>query len=328
MAGKDYYQILGVNRNASEKEIKQAYRRLARKHHPDLNPNDKSAEAKFKEINAAYEVLSDPEKRKKYDQFGEQWEYADQFAKAGGKERVRWDFGKGGTTFEYGDLSGLGDIFSSLFGDSGVGSRVRRGPRRGQDVESTIEVSLEEAYHGSTRVIQLQIEEPCTACGGTGRVGNRVCTICNGAGRKVIPKRLEVKIPAGVRDGSRIRITGEGGPGRAGGSKGDLYLVVKVLPHKLFERKGDDLYTEVSVPLATVMLGGEVGLPTLNGNLSLKIPPETQNGKVFRLAGKGMPVLNNANSGNMFAKIKVVLPTNLTEEEKKLFERLRSLRPT
>jgi DnaJ-class molecular chaperone len=326
MAGKDYYQILGVGRNASEKEIKQAYRRLARKHHPDLNPGDKSAEARFKEINAAYEVLSDPEKRKKYDQFGEQWEYAEQFAKAGGRGGVQWDFSQGGTTFEYGDLSDFGDIFSSLFGDSGIGSRMRRGPQRGQNVESAIEVSLEEAYHGSARVIQLQTMEPCTACGGTGKVGNRVCTICNGTGGKVIPRRLEVKIPAGVRDGSRIRIAGEGSSGRAGGSKGDLYLVVKVLPHNLFERKGDDLSTDVSVPLITAMLGGEVELPTLNGNLSLKIPAETQNGKVFRLAGKGMPVLGNASHGNMFAKVKVVLPTNLTEEERKLFERLRSLR--
>jgi molecular chaperone DnaJ len=328
MPDKDYYKILGVSRNASEKEIKQAYRRLARKHHPDLNPNDKSAEARFKEINAAYEVLSDTEKRKKYDQFGDQWEHAEQFAKSRGQERVRWDFGRGGKTFEYGDLSDFGDIFSSLFGDSGIGSRTRRGPERGQDIESPIEVSLEEAYHGSTRVIEFQIGEPCTACGGTGRVGNRACTICNGTGGKVSPKRLEVKIPAGVKDGSRIRIAGEGGPGRAGGNKGDLYLVTKVLPHKLFERKGDDLYTEVPVPLATAVLGGEVRLPTLNGNLSLKIPPETQNGKVFRLAGKGMPQLGNANYGNMFAKAKVVLPTNLTEEERKLFERLRSLRPT
>jgi len=327
MAGKDYYQILGVSRNASEKEIKQAYRRLARKHHPDLNPGDKSAEAKFKEINAAYEVLSNPEKRKKHDQFGEQWEHAEQFAKSRGQERVRSDFDRGGTTFEYGDLSGFGGIFSSLFGDSDIGSRMR-GPRRGQDIESTIEVSLEEAYHGSTRVVQLQTVEPCTACGGTGRVGNRVCTICNGAGGKVNPRRLEVKIPAGVRDGSRIRIAGEGVPGRAGGKKGDLYLVAKVLPHKLFERKGDDLYTEVLVPLATAMLGGEVSLPTLNGNLSLKIPPETQNGRVFRMAGKGMSQLGNSKYGNMFAKAKVVLPTNLTGEEKKLFERLRSLRPT
>jgi molecular chaperone DnaJ len=326
MAGKDYYQILGVSRNASEKEIKQAYRRLARKHHPDLNPGDKSAEAKFKEINAAYEVISNAEKRKKYDQFGDQWEYADQFAKAGEQQRVRWDFGKGGTAFEYGDLSGFGDIFSNLFGGAGTGSRMKRGPQLGQDIESPIEVSLEEAYHGSTRVIQLQTQEPCTACGGTGRVGNRVCTICNGAGGKVIPKRLEVKIPAGVRDGSRIRIAGEGSLGRGGGNKGDLYLAVKVLPHQFFERKGDDLYTEVSMPLASAMLGGEVILPTLNGNLSLKIPPETQNGKVFRLAGKGMPKLGNADHGSMFAKAKVVLPTNLTEEERKLFEKLRSLR--
>jgi len=328
MAGKDYYEILGVGRDASEKEIKQAYRSLARKHHPDINPGDKSAEAKFKEINAAYEVLSNPEKRKKYDQFGEQWEYADQFAKSGGQERVRWDFDRGGTSFEYGDLSGFEDIFSSLFGDSGIGSRAKRGPRHGQDIESPIEVTLEEAYHGSTRLMQLQTQEPCTACGGTGRVGNRVCTICAGAGVKLNPRRLEVKIPAGVKDGSRIRITGEGGPGLAGGKKGDLYLVVKVLPHKLFERKGDDLYAEVSVPLATAILGGEVRLPTLNGNISLSIPPETQNGKAFRLAGKGMPQLGNNKYGNMFAKVKVVLPTKLTEEEKKLFEKLRSLRPT
>ena len=327
MAGKDYYQILGVNRDASEKEIKQAYRRLARKYHPDINPGDKSAEAKFKEINAAHEVLSNPEKRKKYDQFGDQWEYANQFAKSGGQERVRWDFDRGGTGFEYGDLSSFGDILSSLFGDSGMGSRTGRGPRRGQDVESPIEVTLEEAYHGSTRLMQLQTQEPCTACGGTGAVGNRVCTMCNGTGGKITPKRLEVKIPAGVKDGSRIRIAREGGAGLAGGNKGDLYLLVKVLPHKIFERRGDDLYSEVSVPLATAILGGEVKLATLNGGISLKIPPETQNGKVFRLAGKGMPQLNHNRHGNMLAKVKVVLPTKLTEEEKKLFEKLRSLRP-
>jgi len=326
MANKDYYQVLGVNRNASEKEIKQAYRRLARKHHPDLNPGDKSAEASFKEINAAYEVLSNPEKRKKYDQFGDQWEYAEQFAKAGGQQGVRWDVGKGGTAFEYGDVSGLGDILSSLFGDAGVGSRMRRGPERGRDVESPVEISLEEAYHGSKRVIQLQTAEPCTACGGTGRVGNRVCTMCGGSGGKIIPRRLEVKIPPGAKDGSRIRMSGQGAPGHFGGGKGDLYLVVRVLPHKVFERKGDDLHTEVSVPLATAVLGGEVRLPTLDGNLSLKIPPETQNGKVFRLAGKGMPKLGNSNHGSIFAKVNVVLPTSLTEEERRLFERLRSLR--
>ena len=327
MAGKDYYQILGVNRNASDKEIKHAYRRLARKHHPDLNPDDKSAEARFKEINAAYQVLSDAEKRKKYDQFGDRWEYADQFAKSGAQERARWDFGTGGTAFEYGNAGDFGDILSSLFRDSAAGSRMRRGPRRGQDIESTIDVTLEEAHHGSTRLLQLQSVEPCATCGGTGRVGNRGCTVCNGAGGTMNPRRLEVKIPAGVREGSRIRMAGEGGAGNAGGNKGDLYLVVKLLPHKLFERRGDDLYAEVPVPLTTAMLGGEVTLPTLNGNLSLRIPAETQNGKVFRLAGKGMPGLGSTKYGSMFATAKVVLPAKLTEEERKLFEKLRSLRP-
>ncbi|MFP3880395.1 MAG: DnaJ C-terminal domain-containing protein, partial [Dehalococcoidia bacterium] len=241
-------------------------------------------------------------------------------------ERVRWDFGKGGKTFAYGDIGDFGDIFSTLFRESGIGARTRQGPQRGQDVESTIEVSLEEAHRGSTRVVQLQTEEPCMTCGGTGRVGNRICTMCGGTGVKVNPKRLEVKIPAGVKDGSRIRIAGEGGPGGAGGSKGHLYLAVKMLPHKIFERKGDDLYTEVPVPLATAMLGGEVRVPTLDGSLSLRIPAETQNGKMFRLVGKGMPKLGDGKYGNMFAKAKVVLPTNLSQEERKLFERLRSLR--
>lgn len=327
MAGKDYYQVLGVKRDASDKEIKQAYRRLARKLHPDLNPGDKTAEAKFKEVNAAYQVLSDAEKRKKYDRYGDQWEYADQFAEAEKQGRVRWDFGRGDTAYQYGGAGDMDDILSSLFGGGGPGSRMRRGPQRGQDVESAIEVTLEEAHHGATRTIHLQTQEPCTTCGSTGRVGNRVCTVCGGAGGRVTPRRLEVKIPQGVRDGSRIRIAGEGGPGRAGGSKGDLYLVAKLLPHKVFERKGDDLHTEIPVTLATAMLGGEVRLPTLNGHVALTIPPETQNGKVFRLAGRGMPQMGNDRRGNLFAKTRVVLPTKLTDEEKKLFERLRSLRP-
>jgi len=326
MPGKDYYTILGVGRGAPEKEIKQAYRRLARKYHPDVNPGDKSAEAKFKEINEAHEVLSDPEKRKKYDQFGDQWQYADQFAKAG--QGAQRDFGKGGayTTFDFGDLGDLGDIFSGAFQGFGTGSGTGRRAARPRSIEHPVDVTLEEAYQGTKRVIQLQAEEPCPTCGGTGRVGRARCSTCGGAGRLLKPRRLEVKIPAGVGDGSKVRIAGQGSQGYSG-SKGDLYLVVRVLPHQVFERKGDDLHTEVAIPLAAAMLGGEVAVPTLKGKVALKVPPETQNGKVFRLAGQGMPHLNDSSHGDLFARIKVLLPTRLTPQEKQLFEQLRTYRP-
>ena len=326
MSGKDYYRTLGVSRNATEKEIKQAYRRLARKYHPDVNLGDKSAEAKFKEINEAYEVLSDSEKRQKYDRFGDQWQYAEQFAKAG--QQAQWDFGKGGTytTFDFGDLGDLGGIFDNLFRGFGTSSRAARRPRKGESVDYPIEVTLEEAYYGAKRVLELRAEELCSVCGGSGRVKNRPCAVCGGSGKAIRPKRLEVKVPPGVKDGSRIRIAGEGSPGY-GGAKGDLYLVVKMLPHKAFERKGDDLYTEVSVPLVTAVLGGEVELATLKGKLTLKIPSETQNGRVFRLARQGMPHLGNSSQGDLFAKVRVVLPTKLTKQERQLFEQLRALRP-
>ena len=326
MAKKDYYRILGISKNAEGKEIKQAYRRLARKYHPDLNPSDKSAEAKFKEINEAYEVLSDPDKRQKYDRFGDQWQHAEQFAKSG-QGGARRDFSESGATFTHGDFGDLGSIFNNLFGNSSAGFRTAYRRQRSQDVDYPVEVSLEEAYHGGKRTIQLQSEESCGACGGTGRVGNRICTICNGSGGTVKLKRLEVKIPPGVRDGSRIRIAGQGKTGYSGG-RGDLYLVVKVLPHQLFQRQGDDLYTEVPVPLTVAMLGGEVRMPTLDGKLVLKIPPETQNGKVFRLAGKGMPRLDDTKYGDMFARVKVVLPVNLSQQERELLEQLQSFRPT
>ena len=295
MAGKDYYSILGVSRDASEREIKQAYRRLARKYHPDVNPGDKSAEAKFKQINEAYEVLSDKEKRQKYDQFGDQWQYADQFARAGWQQAPSWDFSQGGTRIYFGE----GDL-GSLFDDLLQGFRSSRGqaqPRRGQNIEYPVEVTLEEAYHGATRTISFE----------------------DG-------KRLEVKVPPGVRNGSRVRLAGKGKPGYAGPS-GDLYLVVSVKPHHLFERRGDDLYVGVSVPLVIAMLGGEVQVPTLKGKLALKIPPETQNGRTFRLAGQGMPHLGNSSRGDLLAKVKVVLPTSLSAREKELFKQLGELRP-
>jgi len=234
-----------------------------------------------------------------------------------------WDFGQGGRAFESSDF---GSIFGDLFGDLGTSFRAGQYTQRGQDLFYPVEVTLEEAYHGCQRTIQLQEDNPCTACGGTGRVGRRACAMCNGSGKAANLKRLEVKIPPGVKDGSKIRIAGQGNTGYAGGTKGDLYLVVEVLPHQSFERKEDDLYIEIFVPLVTAMLGGEVQVPSLDGKVALKIPAETQNGKGFRLRGKGMPRLNDSSYGNMFARVKVVLPTNLTEEEKQLFERLRSLR--
>jgi molecular chaperone DnaJ len=326
MPGKDYYAILGAGRSAPEKEIKQAYRRLARKYHPDVNPGDKAAEAKFKEVNEAYEVLSDPEKRKKYDQYGDQWQHADQFAKAG--QGAQRDFSRGGTsaTFDFGDLGDLGDIFGGVFRGFGNGSGTASRSARARSMEYPVEVTLEEAYQGTKRVLQLQAEEPCSACGGSGRVGRARCSNCGGSGRLLRPKKLEVKIPPGVGDGSKVRISGQGSQGY-GGAKGDLFLVVKVLPHRLFERKGNDLHVEVPIPLATAMLGGEVGVPTLKGNVALKVPPETQNGKVFRLTGQGMPHLNDSSRGDIFAKVKAVLPTQLTPQERQLFEQLRKYRP-
>ena len=326
MATKDYYAILGVSRSATEKEIKQVYRRLARKYHPDVNPGDKTAESKFKEINEAHEVLSDAEKRKKYDRFGDQWQNAEQFAKAG--QGFQSDFGKGGayTTFDFGDLGDLGDIFSGAFQGFGTGSGTARRTARPRSIEHPVDVTLEEAYQGTKRVIQLQAEESCTTCGGSGRVGRARCSTCGGSGRLLKPKRLEVKIPAGVGDGSKVRIAGQGSQGY-GGSKGDLYLVVRVLPHQFFERKRDDLHTEVAIPLVTAMLGGEVAVPTLKGKVALKVPPETQNGKVFRLAEQGMPHLNDSSRGDLFAKVKVLLPTRLTPQERQLFEQLRNYRP-
>lgn len=322
MPGKDYYQILGVPRNATDKDIKQAYRKLARKHHPDVNPGDKSAEARFKEINQAHEVLSDPEKRKKYDQFGENWQHADQFARAGGQQQPAWDFGSRGTRFDFGDGSGaegFGDIFDSIL--HGFGGRTARRPRQGQDLESPVEVSLEEAYRGTMRMLEIQGEEPCPSCKGKG------CSACGGAGAVIRPRRLEVRIPPGVKEGSRVRIAGKGGPGQMGGPSGDLYLLISVKPDSRFQRTDDDLHVELPVHLADAVLGGEAEVPTLEGKrLALKIPPETQNGKVFRLAGQGMPRLGNDTRGDLYAKVKVVLPTRLSAKEKELFQQLKALR--
>ena len=323
MAGKDYYGLLGVGREATEAEIKQAYRKLARKYHPDVNPGNKSAEERFKQINEAYEVLSDPEKRKKYDQYGDQWRYAEQFARAKQKEQ-RWEYSPESEAFHFG--GGSESIFDDLFREFGSRTRERTRPRQGRDLEYPVEVTLEEAYQGANRILNLQSEELCPGCGGTGRIQNLPCSFCRGSGRVINEKRLEVKIPPGVTNGSRIRFAGQGEAGYRGGRNGDLYLEVTVKQHHLFERKDEDLYLVVSVPLIVAVLGGEIQVPTIQGSVLLKIPPETQNGKVFNLRGKGMPHMGDSIYGNLFVTVNVVLPTNLSMEEKELFEKLGKLR--
>jgi len=336
MAGKDYYSLLGIPKNAPDKDVKAAYRRLARKYHPDVNPGDKSAEARFKEINEAFEVLSDPDKRKNFDQYGSDLENAEAFARARQQSQQQaGNFGRGArgspfTTNETQDMGDLNEVFESLFrGMGGGGARTggRRSSRKGQDIEHQIELSLEDVFNGTKRVLELKSEQACPACQGMGRGKNGVCQQCGGAGRVIKPRRLEVKIPPGVKEGSRVRVAGEGEPG-AGGSSGDLYLVIKIAPHPLFKREGDDLAVDLPVSLTSAVLGSEVQVPTLKGGkLALKIPPETQNGKVFKLAGQGMPHLNDSKCGDMLAKVAVVLPTNLSLRERGLFEQLRSMRP-
>jgi curved DNA-binding protein len=312
---RDYYTVLGVPRTASEKDIKTAYRKLARKHHPDVNPGDKKSETLFKEIGEAYSVLSDPEKRKKYDRWGHDWEKIEQAQAAGanfggrpGSRTYTYTTGApnggggpGGFNFESEDLGGL---FEQLFGRAAGGrQRVRSAPRKGNDIEQTVEITLEEAFNGTQRTYSLMDSH-------TGEA-----------------RSVEVKIPAGATEGLRIRVAGKGEPGMSGGAAGDLYLIVNIKPHPLFEREGDDLRVKVQTPLYTAILGGEAMVPTPKGtNLALKVPPETPNGQRMRLAGQGMPHLNGSGRGDLFAEITVQVPKNLTQREKDLFAELAALR--
>jgi curved DNA-binding protein len=319
---KDYYQTLGVNRNATQDEIKKAFRRLARKYHPDVN-KDENAEDKFKEINEAHEVLSDPDKRQKFDQFGAHWQ---QYERAGGRtEDFNWDAWRSPHTGGYqtrqvsqeelekifGNLGGTGgmgggfsDFFETLFGGFGRGAgtpggqqRIRQ-PQRGHNAEHTIEITMEEAHKGTQRILEWE------------------------DGRKI-----EAKIPTGVTTGSKVRLKGQGGRGSLGGQSGDLFLRIKVLPHPLFERDGDDLRTTVPVNLYDALLGTEVDVVAIDRRVKLKIPPETDNCKIFRLRGLGMPNLRNPKKrGDLLAKIDVLLPKNLTKDEKQHFHELRKLR--
>jgi curved DNA-binding protein len=318
MRYRDYYQALGVGKDAKAEEIKKAYRKLARKYHPDMNPDDKSAEEKFKEINEAYEVLSDREKRKKYDQFGTQWR---QYERSGGRpEDFDWSQWRaqpgqaGGATrtvspeeFQQmfgGGLGGFSDFFETLFGDFGLrGTSFERGQPfqthagRGRDSSHPVQITLEEAFNGTKRSLQWEDGH-----------------------------RIEAKIPPGVRSGSRVRLSGQG-PRTRGGKAGDLYLEVEVLPHPGFKRDDNDLKVTLPVDLYPAVLGGKANVAALDKTVELTIPPGTNNGRVFRLRGLGMPRLRNPKErGDLYATVEVKLPKDLSAEEKNLFEQLRDLR--
>jgi len=345
MAKRDFYEVLGIPRTAAADEIKKAYRRLAMKFHPDRNTDDESASQKFKEAKEAYDVLSDADKRATYDRFGHDGLRAGP-AGAGG-------FGAGGFGAE-----GFSDIFGDVFGDIFGAGRKRSGQVfRGADLGYELRLDLEKAVSGDTVTIDVptqvacdscegsgarkgsdpircstcagagqvrmqqgffSIQQTCPACKGAGTVIADPCDTCHGRGRLHKTRTLSVKVPAGVDDGDRIRLSGEGEAGRKGGPPGDLYVEIRVNPHKLFTREGADLACEVPVSIATATLGGEVELPTLDGHVSLKVPAGTQSGKVFRLRGKGVTTVRDARQGDLFAKVAVETPVHLTAEQKDL----------
>jgi curved DNA-binding protein len=328
MEFKDYYATLGVSKTASDKELKQAYRKLARKHHPDVNPGDKGAESKFKEINEAYEVLGDPEKRRKYDELGANWRMYEQAQQQGqpfpggspfgggfGGEGGAWTINMGGpggartmSEDEMRDMFGSEDPFSDFFrtffgGGGGAGEargRSGRAPRtqKGRDIESEAELTLEEAYHGAMRRISITL-------GGSAR-------------------SVDVRIPAGVKDGSRVRAAGEGESGSSGGASGDLFLRVRIKPHPVFERKGDDLHTKVALPVTTAVLGGEAQVPTITGSVRLKVPETTQPGQIFRLKGHGMPLIGKTDQkGDLYATADIQLPRSLSKDQRAAWEQIK-----
>lgn len=340
MSKDDYYQTLGVARNASEDEIKKSYRRLAMKLHPDRNPGDKTAEEQFKHVKEAYEVLSDSRKRAAYDQFG----HAGVDGNAGGG-------GFGG----FGGASNFSDVFGDMFGDIFGGGRQHAGPARGNDLLYSLDVSLEDAVFGKTAEITMStlvacedchgsgakkgtspvtcsdcgghgqvrmqhgfftVQQTCPTCQGKGRMIKDPCGVCHGRGRRKHQKKLSVKIPKGVDTGDRIRLAGEGEAGESGAASGDLYIQISVKSHPLFERDGKNLYTEAPISFVMAALGGELEVPALNGRVKLKIPSETQTGKVFRVKGMGVPSVRGGDQGDLMVKVTVETPVNLTAKQK------------
>jgi molecular chaperone DnaJ len=351
--GKSLYEVLGVAKGASQEEIKKAYRALARKHHPDKNPGDKEAEERFKEVQAAYDVLSDAEKRKQYDAWGSP------------EGRPRFQPG-GGFTFDFGDLGDLGDLFGGLFGQRGPGAQRGRVPaQRGSDVEVEISLSFEDSLKGVKTTIPVSLEAVCSVCGGSGakpgtapkvcpQCGGRgvvaeaqglfalshpcprcrgngtviedPCKQCRGTGRERRTRRYSVKIPAGVKDGTRIRLAGKGEAGYGGGPSGDLYVITGVTPSKLFRRRGvADLELDVPVTYAEAALGATVEVPTPDGRVSLKVPAGSQDGKLLKIKGRGAPKLKGSGRGDLIARVKVSVPEKLSKAEKEALEQLKDV---
>ena len=321
---RDYYDVLGVAKTASEDEIRSAYRKLARKYHPDVNPGDKSAEEMFNEINEAYEVLSDPDKRKRYDALGPNWKAGQDF-----RPPPNWE---GGVNIEFGDLgdlfgsgggaSGFSDFFESLFGGRRAGRSGAGFTMRGQDIEAAIALSLEEAYRGVKRWLSLQVTEPCSDCRGSGVKDGKPCPTCRGAGAVRRPKSIEVTIPPGIRNGSVIRLAGQGEPGANGAPAGDLLLRVRIQPHRLFSIVGDsDVQIELPVAPWEAALGARINVPTLNAPVEMTIPAGTQGGQRMRLRGQGLN-RRSGGKGDEYVRIKIVIPPRLTPGERELFEKL------
>ncbi len=352
MEFRDYYKTLGVERGASAAEIKSAYRKLARKHHPDVNPNNKEAEARFKQVNEAYQVLSDPEKRKKYDELGADWERGTTEEEM--RRRYAWSPppGDGGGGFGQGEAGGGGgfsDFFEQFFGGlgggfagRGTGGRAPRGfsgyefteaPPRGRDVDAEVAIPLRDAMRGAKMRITLNAEDGCANCGGTGMVSREErrgktrivraaeqCPVCHGRGTIPNQRSLEVTIPPGVVDGTRMRLKGQGGKGPRPELNGDLFLSVRLKPDRVFSVSGRDLRCELPVWDYEAALGAEITVPTLDGRLSLKIPAGSQTGRVMRLRGRGLPGRGKEVAGDLLYELKVLAPTDMTDEERKLMQ--------
>jgi molecular chaperone DnaJ len=316
---KDYYDILGARRNASPEEIKKAYRKLARKYHPDVNPGDKAAEERFKEISEAYHVLIDPEARQKYDTIGHR-AFAEGFDFASFWDRVAREtgFGFGFDPFGragMGGFGGLEDLFGGAFGGFQAQARASQ---RGSDLTYNMEVDFMEAAHGTTRHLNLEKESICGSCGGAGQTAAGVCRVCFGRGRTKEAQRVNVKIPAGVDTGSKIRLRGKGEPGLNGGPPGDLYIITRVKPDPVFARQGADVFVNVPITVGEAVAGAKVKVPTIDAPTTMTIPPGTQGGQKFRLRGKGIKKLKGSGRGDQYVTVQVTIPKDLDERSREL----------